>query len=283
MAIVQLEKQYQQIYPERKLLFTHESAGLTSKQQINVSVYLTEPGSGIKFIIPATQSENTQPVIVPALAANVVSTFRNVVLGKDAARLCLVEHFLAAAAFCNIFDMDVVVDGPELPMGDGGAAFWVDLFSQAGIRPAAPTKKYLLKEPVTVTKGDRKLIAVPANAFTITYLMDWQHPAIGKRWYSWTADQSYLEIARARTFGWQKDHDLMGLTDEVVSLTETGFSQPLLFEDEPVRHKVLDLLGDLTLLGVNPIAVQAHFISIKGGHEMDVELVKQLKDKFICA
>jgi UDP-3-O-[3-hydroxymyristoyl] N-acetylglucosamine deacetylase len=283
LAIAQLEKQYQQIYPERKILFAHQGTGITSKQPISVSVYLSEPGSGIQFIIPDLKSDNGRPAIVPALAPYVVNTLRNVVLGKGSARLCLVEHFLAAAAFCNVFDMDVVVDGPELPLGDGSAAFWIELFSQSGCAPQLPEKKYLLKEPVIATKADRQLIALPAAVFSITYLMDWQHPAIGKRWCSWTSDQSPFDLARARTFGWQKDHDLLGLTDEVVSLTSDGFSQPLHFEDEPVRHKLLDFLGDLTLSGINPLAIQAQFISIKGGHAMDVELVKQLKDKLLPA
>ena len=282
MSIIQLEKQYKQIYPERKLLFTYQNTGITSKKQITVSVYVTEPGSGIKFILSDLKNANGQPVAVPALASSVVNTLRNVVLGTQSVRLCLVEHFLAAVAFCNIEDIDVVVDGPELPLGDGSAAFWLDLFTQSGFSPRQPEKKYLLKEPVIVTKGDRRLIALPSANFSATYLMDWQHPAIGKCWYSWTNEQSVLDLARARTFGWQKDHDLLGLTDEVVSLTSNGFSKALHFEDEPVRHKLLDLLGDLMLLGINPLAVQAQFISIKGGHEMDVELVKQLEGNLIC-
>ncbi len=284
MATAQLEEQYQKIHPGRKLLFVHEDTGITSKQKISVSVYSSESGSGIQFILPDLKSEQGQPVMVPALASNVVNTLRNVVLGKGPTRLCLVEHFLAAAALCDVLDMDVIVNGMELPLGDGSAAFWVELFSQSGHIPKFPEKKYLLNEPVMITQGDRQLMALPASSFSITYLMDWQHPAIGKRWYSWASGQSALDLARARTFGWQKDHDMLGFAaDEVVSLTPDGFSKPLHFGDEPVRHKLLDFLGDLTLLGINPLAVQAQFISIKGGHAMDVELVKRLIDKLVVA
>jgi UDP-3-O-[3-hydroxymyristoyl] N-acetylglucosamine deacetylase len=282
LAIAQLEKQYQQDNPHRKLIFSHCGKGIASKKQINVSVYSAEPGSGIQFIVPDTREDKGHPVKIPALAPYVVNTLRNVVLGQGSARVCLVEHFLAAAAFCNTFDIDVIVNGPELPIGDGSSEFWLELFSQSGCVPVLPQKKYILAEPVIVTKTNRWLIALPAATFSITYLMDWHHPSIGKRWCSWTSDQSPLDLARARTFGWKKDHDLLGLTDEVVSLTHDGFNQPLHFEDEPVRHKLLDLLGDLTLSGINPLAIQAQFISVKGGHEMDVELVKQLKDKIIC-
>lgn len=281
MAIAQLEKQYRQSFPEREPIFTYAGTGISSRQPITVCPYLTEPGSGIQFIVSDLRDQDSKPVRIPALAPYVVNTLRNVVLGIGQARLCLIEHFMAAAAFCNVLDLDVIVDGPELPLGDGSAHFWLELFTQAGFKPVLPPLKYALKEAVSVGKQDRRLLAVPADTFSMAYLMDWQHPRIGKRWCNWVSGQSPDDIARARTFGWQKEHNMLGLTDEVVSLTDDGFSKPLLFEDEPVRHKLLDLFGDLTLLGVNPLAIQAQFISIKGGHELDVQLTKELKDKLI--
>ncbi len=279
MTAVQVEEQYKQAFPERKALFTYDGVGTTSKKQIRVCVYLTEPGSGIQFVLPSVKEEAS--VRVPALTSCVVNTLRNVTIGQGSSRLCLVEHFLAAVAFCNLADMDVVVDGPELPLGDGSAKLWLDQFLQAGFAPVIPEKKYLLKEAIFIGKGDRQLIALPAQNFSMTYLMDWAHPSIGKRWCKWTDKQVPLDIACARTFGWQKDHDLLGIGNEAVSLTDTGFSKQLYFEDEPVRHKLLDLFGDLVLSGVNPLLIQAQFISIKGGHEMDVELAKEVKSKLV--
>ncbi len=279
MTAIQVEKQYLECFPKNKSLFTYQDIGTTSRQNISVSVYLTEPGSGIKFII--SDLKDNKPVVIPALAENVVNTLRNVVVGQGSNRLCLVEHFLAAAAFCNAFDIDVVVDGLELPLGDGSAHFWLDLFSQAGFPAKLPSEKFELKEAVFINRGDRQLIAMPANEFSITYLMDWQHPCIGKRWRKWTVSQPIMDIAKARTFGWQKDHEMLGIGSESVSLTETGFDKPLHYEDEPVRHKLLDLFGDLVLCGVNPLSIQAQFISIKGGHEMDVDLAKQLRGKLV--
>ncbi len=277
MTAVKVEKNYEQTFPNSKCLFIYDGIGTTSKQAIRVTVYLTAPGSGIHFVLPDLKEGKW--VKIPALATYVVNTLRNVTIGQGSIRLCLVEHFLAAAALCNVFDIDVVVDGPELPLGDGSALVWLDLFSQAGYKPVTPEKRIELVEAIVIAKGDRQLIALPASDFSMTYLMDWCHPCIGKRWYTWTAKQSPLEIANARTFGSQKEHDLLGIGSEAVSLTETGFSKPLHFEDEPVRHKLLDLLGDLVLTGVNPLAIQAQFISIKGGHEMDVDLSKQLMNK----
>lgn len=277
MTAVQVEKHYEQTFPNSKCLFTYEGVGTTSKQTIRLTVYLTAPDTGIHFVLSDLKEE--KPVRIPALASHVVNTLRNVTIGQGSTRLCLVEHFLAAAAFCNLLDIDVVVDGPELPLGDGSALIWLDLFSQAGYKATLPEKRIELAEAIFIAKGDRQLIALPASDFSMTYLMDWSHPCIGKRWCTWTTKQSPLEIASARTFGSQKEHDLLGIGGEAVSLTETGFSKALHFEDEPVRHKLLDLLGDLVLTGVNPLAIQAQFISIKGGHEMDVDLSKQLKSK----
>jgi UDP-3-O-[3-hydroxymyristoyl] N-acetylglucosamine deacetylase len=277
MAAVTIAKQYEQNFPGNKCLFTYEGLGTTSKQNIKVAVYLTAANSGIYFVL--SDSKNGELIRVPALASNVVNTLRNVTIGQGSVRLCLVEHFLAAAAFCNVFNIDVLVDGPELPLGDGSALLWLDLFSKAGYEPVLPENKIALSESICVSKGDRQLIAIPAAEFSINYLMDWSHPAIGKRWCSWSPKQSPSEIACARTFGSQKEHDLLGIGNEAVSLTETGFNKSLHYEDEPVRHKLLDLLGDLVLVGLNPLSINAQFISIKGGHEMDVELAKQLKDK----
>jgi UDP-3-O-acyl-N-acetylglucosamine deacetylase len=107
-------------------------------------------------------------------------------------------------------------------------------------------------------------------------MMDWNHPLIGKCWQSWASGQDPHQIADARTFGSLQEHTMLGITDESVSLTSDGFSKELRWKDEPVRHKLLDLVGDLVLAGVNPQRWKARFISIKGGHEMDVEMSKRL-------
>ena len=82
---------------------------------------------------------------------------------------------------------------------------------------------------------------VPDVSFSVTYLMDWKHPQIGKRWQTWNLSMPASEIADARTFGSLKEHEMLGLVDDVVSLTSDGFTDKLRFEDEPVRHKLLDL------------------------------------------
>jgi len=248
--------------------------GLTSKQAIQVDLKAAPKNSGITFKVLSTKTNSY--VEIGANASNVVNTLRNVVLGKDGTRLCIVEHFLAAATLWGLEDLDVTVAGPEMPLGDGSAHIWTDLFEKAGIKRNTPASTIDLKEPIVLTKGDRSLLALPDTKFSVHYMMDWNHPRIGKRWQSWDVTQDPSEITIARTFGMLKDHQMLGLENDVISLTEDGFTMPLHFEDEPVRHKLLDLVGDLALCGINPLKIKAKFISIKGGHEIDVEMAKRL-------
>lgn len=250
---------------------TFESKGLTSKQNIKVEINFEKPGHGIVFQLPGH-------VNIPATADSVVNTLRNVVLGQGSNRLCIVEHFLCATSLCGLTDLLVKVDGPEMPLGDGSAKIWFDLFEANGLKPEPVQATIELKEPITCAKGDRMILAVPDETFSVTYLMDWNHPKIGKRWQTWTNSMAASEIFNARTFGSLKEHEMLGLSQDVVSLTEDGFTKPLHFDDEPVRHKLLDLIGDLALCGINPLTIKARFISIKAGHELDVVMAKKLRE-----
>lgn len=253
-----------------------EGPGITSKQNIKVRMSLQTPGHGIKFLIPK-RGETQCSVEIPALASSVSNTLRNVTLGSGSDRLILVEHILCAVALFGIEDLLIEVDGPEIPLGDGSAMFWMDLLDKSGWEKKIPVCELELGEPIIVKKGDRLLMAIPDDSFSLNYMMDWDHPLIGKTWQSWNSKSDIREISDARTFGSEKEHAMLGITD-VVSITPSGFSKELRWKDEPVRHKLLDLLGDLVLAGVNPLRWKARFISIKGGHEMDVEMAKRLSD-----
>lgn len=251
--------------------------GVTSQRDVQVTIERAAPGSGILFRIP-DRDDSSAKIEIPALTTSVVNTLRNVTLGVASNRLCIVEHFLAAAALFGLDDLIVDIDGMEFPLGDGSAKFWLDLFEEASWQPNKQTSDLTLSEPIIVKRGDRVLMAIPDDSFSLNYMMDWEHPLIGKRWQSWSASSAIREIGDARTFGGQKEHQLLGIVGQVVSMTPEGFDEPLRWSDEPVRHKLLDLLGDLYLAGVNPMRWKARFISIKGGHEMDVEMARKLNE-----
>lgn len=253
----------------------YEGQGLTSKQPIKVVLKQEEPGHGIVFRLCGDFTDGI-PVDVPAQASFVVNTLRNVTLGLESVRLCIVEHILCACVLWGLDNVLVEINGPELPLGDGSAKFWLDLFESAGWNRKEITADIELSEPVICKNGDRLLLAIPDNSCSFNYMMDWNHPMIGKIWQSWSDKENPREIADARTFGSMQEHQLLGLVDQVVSFTPDGFSEELRYKDEPVRHKILDLIGDLVLAGVNPLRWKARFISIKGGHELDVEMAKKL-------
>lgn len=253
---------------------SYSGRGITCRQDIKVEIERRAAGHGLVFEV----IQNGESQLIPAHANSVVHTLRNVVLGANNFRLCIVEHFLAAATLWGLEDLLVKIHGPEVPLGDGSARFWLELFAQAGWQQKLPEATIELAAPIICAKGDKLLMAIPDTAFSMSYHMDWDHPAIGKRWQVWNPNMAVSEIADARTFGSLKEHQLLGLENEVVSLTPEGFSMPLRFDDEPVRHKLLDLLGDLALSGVNPMTFKARFVSMKAGHELDVEMAKRLAE-----
>lgn len=271
----------------KKLLAQFVGRGITSKKDITVKVFESKPGSGVIFALQAgggaalSESETTNGSVIelPASVESVVNTLRNVTIGRGKMRVCIVEHFLCAVALSGLNDLYVEIDGPELPLGNGSSDFWMELFASAGIARPVPQSTLELSAPITITGKDRVLMAVPDESFSVTYLMDYNHPKIGRTWRTWTPSDSVADIATARTFSTMAEHKLLGLVGEVVSMTDDGFDMPLRFDDEPVRHKLLDLIGDLMLTGINPLSIKARFISVKGGHEMDVEMARRLKEQ----
>jgi UDP-3-O-[3-hydroxymyristoyl] N-acetylglucosamine deacetylase len=247
--------------------------GVTSGKDVAVEIIRQPAGHGIVFQV--TQGEKT--ATIPARADAVVNTLRNVTLGSNGVRLCIVEHLLAAATLYGLDDLLIKIDGAELPLADGSAKFWIELFASAGWVRESHQATIVLDQSIVCKKGDRMLIAVPDESFSISYHMDWNHPLIGKRWQTWEPTQPIDEITNARTFGSLAEHKMLGLEKDVVSMTADGFTHELRYPDEPVRHKLLDLIGDLTLSGVNPMIFKARFVSIKAGHELDVEMARRLQ------
>ncbi|MBY0357073.1 MAG: UDP-3-O-acyl-N-acetylglucosamine deacetylase [Candidatus Obscuribacterales bacterium] len=257
----------------------YEGKGITSQKPVKLKISKQKAGHGIVFRLRDINADKDDVTVdIPALASSVVNTLRNVTLGRGSTRLCIVEHFLCATALWGLDDLLVEVDGPEIPLGDGSSKFWIELFQSAGWQRQEIKADLELSQVLVCKKGDRLLLAIPDEANSFDYMIDWNHPMIGKLWQSWSNKEDPNQILDARTFGSMQEHQLLGLVDQVVSMTPTGFSEELRFKDEPVRHKILDLVGDLALAGVNPQRWKARFISIKGGHELDVEMAKKLAE-----
>jgi UDP-3-O-[3-hydroxymyristoyl] N-acetylglucosamine deacetylase len=192
---------------------------------------------------------------------------------------------LAALHALGVDNVVVELDGPEVPIMDGSAAPFIYLIHEAGIRSLSASRSYLeLSRPVSVGDDGRFVAAYPCDHLRLTYTINFDHPLLKHQEYSVEVDESSFveDIAPARTFGFLKDVELMrqaglalgGSLDNAVVLGETGvLNNPLRFPDEFVRHKILDLLGDLVLLG-KPL--RAHVVALRAGHALHTRLVKTI-------
>lgn len=260
------------IYKEDKLYIN--GSGLFSKEEVNVSIQKAKPGSGIVFIV-----ENEK---IKAHVKNVSNATRNTVLTNETGKtICLIEHFLSACSILDIDDLEIETNKNELVIGDGSAIHWVDAFKKAGFSDKdainrVSTSRIDIKDSILIKKGNKEIIAMPHNGFKVSYSMDHPNPAIGKMWASFEATEDPMKILRARTFGTKEENDFFGVSDRILTLSNTGFNKDLYEPLEPAYHKILDIIGDLRLCGINPLKINMHVIGFKTGHEMNVELCRSL-------
>lgn len=195
-----------------------------------------------------------------------------------------IEHLMAALTGLGIDNCRIELDGPEVPIMDGSARNFVEAISAAGIvSQDAPKRMCAIARPVTVWDGEAFVSAIPSSITRYTYGIDFAGSPIGEQWFSWLANPETFphEIAPARTFTRERDAELArqhglikgGSLDNAIVCTSGKWLNPLRFENEPVRHKLLDLLGDLSLTG---ITWQAHFVAYKAGHTLHARFAREL-------
>ena len=256
--------------------FSYEGVGLHTGVACRVTISPAPPNSGLLFV--------TGGLEIPALAEYVVETARATVVGKDGVTISTIEHLLAALFGMGVANARIDVDGPEIPVADGSAKTWVDLIQRAGIAPQSEVReRYVPAAPTFVRDGDRTLVVLPATHFRIKFLADFA-PPIGTHYFDGeiTPELFAAEIAAARTFGYL--HEVQALLDRGLAKGGTlenalvfapeGPMQEMRWPNEPVRHKVLDLIGDLALLGAWP---QCEVIAIKSGHKLHCIATTELR------
>ncbi len=268
--------------------FTVSGTGLISGQPVEVRVERADVGYGIVF--------HRNGTVIPARFSSAVHLERGVTLGKPDASgmmqtLSIVEHFLCAAMIAGYPDLDVTISGgSELPILDGSAGEWLRLFQETwGAQTVAPTMT--LPQPVFYRHNAMTaLYALPAEHLTITYAIDFDHPELRQQWARWDSqtDASSL-ITNASTFGHvselpalQAKGFALGVTeDNTLGLFEAGgYTRPLRYDGEPIYHKMLDLIGDLSLSGLNPLQLKAHIFALNAGHSSHVPFAQKLAGLF---
>lgn len=253
---------------------------LMKNRDSNVRILPSEEGV-IKFFV----ENSTEPII--ADVDNVESTNHCVVLGSKRNKIMLTEHFSAACAFMGIDSLDVYVSKSEMPILDGSAKRWVELFIEAGVEKSEK-EFYTVSEPIYYLNGKTHLTILPDEELHITYAVNYDHPDLKNKWVSFN-HKNIEEIIEARTFGFLKDlkkFQLFGFArgvtyENTVGLDGDGYTTVLRSEFEPVKHKILDLIGDLYLTGVNPLNLKAQIIVKEAGHAVHVKAAKVLKEKLV--
>ncbi len=248
--------------------------GLFSKEEVTVSINKGIANSGIIFAV-----NNGKKEFIPAKVENVSNAIRNTVLTNKKESICLIEHFLAACSLLGVNDIEVSTNQNELIIGDGSAVHWQDVFLKADLCLNVK-EKYDLNETIFLKKDKKQIVAMPHNGFKVSYYMDWEHPALGKLFASWEPKDEKDKILRARTFGTKEENDYFGVSDRLLTLDKNGFNKKLHEPLEPLYHKILDIIGDLRLSGINPLEVNMHVIGFKSGHELNVEMARELSLSF---
>ncbi len=299
-------------------IMNHQYTLAAEFTQVGIGVH-----SGIKSLVkvmPAPQDSGRYFVrvdlpnypVIPALVSSVISTTLSTEFGIGEIRIRTVEHLLAALAGMRVDNARIEIDGPEVPLLDGSAKVWVEAIASVGLVEAKGEDEemgrwgynknkqdsykstdtqinnthtpHLITQPIWIYQGDAFVAALPSPETRFTYGIDFDLPAIGNQWYSWSPKtESFAHcIAPARTFGLAHQIDQLreaglikgGTLDNALVCSESGWlNPPLRFTNEPVRHKMLDLIGDLSLLGNFP---QAHYLAYKAGHKLHIQLAQKI-------
>lgn len=254
-----------------------DGVGLHTGKDAHVVVSPGAPHSGLQFIL-------NDVVTVPALAEYVVDTSRATVLGKDGHSVSTVEHLLSALVGLGIDNASIAVQGPEIPVLDGSSLPFVQALRRAGIVGSGVPRRELDVAEMHFTDGDKRLSILPARAYAFEVTVDFRAPIGFQQFAGILEAVDYdAEIAPARTFGYLDELEALracglalgGSLDNAVVFGPDGPLQPLRLADEPVRHKVLDLLGDFALTGVH---LNAKIVAYKSGHALHAKAVQALRN-----
>ncbi|PLX18727.1 MAG: 3-hydroxyacyl-[acyl-carrier-protein] dehydratase FabZ [Candidatus Muiribacterium halophilum] len=260
--------------------------GVHTGNNIEAILKPAKAGSGITFV-----RKDLDPCIrIKADIDNVDDVIRGTALKSEGFEVYTVEHVLAACAGLGIFNVDIEINSNEFPVADGSSKHFVELIREAGIKELDEEQEVFdVTETISVVKDDTVIIIKPHNEFKISFTIDYDHPVIGSQYLSIPINEKTFteEIMFARTFGFYRDYEKLksqskaagsslentiGLDDQQV-LNEDGLRAP----NEFVRHKILDMIGDLSLMGM---PIRGHVVAVKVGHALNVEAARLLRKAY---
>ena len=273
-------------YKQRTLM--HEvgctGIGLHTGEKVKINLRPAPANSGIKFV--RTDLKGRPEVEVRF--DNVFDTTLATTIGTNGCKVSTIEHLMAAFFGLGIDNAVVELDGPEVPIMDGSAAPFVFLIKSGDVREQKSPKQFIvIKKPFKVDDGNRSVCIYPSKELKITYMIDFQHPLLRNQEYELTfSGRDFVrEISTARTFGFMKDVETLkkngfargGSLDNAVVIDDFRIinEDGLRFDDDFVRHKILDFIGDISIVG-SPII--GHFVVKKSGHFLNQHMLRKLME-----
>ncbi|HEX5723864.1 MAG TPA: bifunctional UDP-3-O-[3-hydroxymyristoyl] N-acetylglucosamine deacetylase/3-hydroxyacyl-ACP dehydratase [Longimicrobiaceae bacterium] len=259
-----------------------EGVGLHTGVAVRMRLLPGAVGQGVVF----RRTDLEGAAEVPALVQHVVGTDRGTTIAQGDARVHTVEHLMAAVVAFGVDNLVVELDEGEVPAGDGSAGPFADLLTRCRVQEQdAPARFIAVDETFSLVKGAAEYVVAPAGEYRVSTTIDFTHPRIGRQFASFRIEPAAFagDLAPARTFCFE--HEVQAMRDRgramggslanALVLTETGVMDepPLRFADEFVRHKTLDIIGDLALVGAR---LHAHVVAEKPGHQGNVALAREL-------
>jgi UDP-3-O-[3-hydroxymyristoyl] N-acetylglucosamine deacetylase len=260
--------------------------GLHSGNKVNLTLKPAPADFGIRF--RRTDVGGSGSVDVPATVHHLAGIQLATGLSRNEVSVETVEHLLAALTSVGVDNVLVELNSPEVPIMDGSAAPFIYLIQEAGVKALQARRKYLkIVRPIAISRGDKRIALYPSDHFKVTYSISYDHPMLRhqSRTLRITEDSFVEELAPARTFTFLKDVEMMrqnglalgGSLENAIVLGETGIlNNALRFEDEFVRHKILDAIGDLALVGYPVIG---HLVAHRAGHALHTEFAVKILEE----
>lgn len=254
--------------------------GLHKGVPVKLELEPLEANSGIVFY------RSDLGVSIPLKPESIIDTTMATVIGKGEAKISTIEHLMSAIYAYGIDNLKINVDNEEIPIMDGSSIAWCMLLDEAGIREFSEARELvMIKKPLEVRDGDKFVRLEPSEKTIFDFAIDFKHPAIGKQQYKFAFSRKNYreEIARARTFGFLQEVNYLrsiglgkgGNLNNCIVLDESGIMNKdgLRYSEEFVRHKILDAIGDMAILG---IPLLGSYVSFAGSHKLNSMLTQKL-------
>jgi len=264
-----------------------EGVGLHTANKTKIVIKPAAEDAGIEFVrVDLPEKPAIRVSFHNALAQSRI--LRRSSVGRDGVEIHTIEHLMAAASGLGIDNLCVEISGNELPGLDGSSLSFVELFLKAGIKEQEKERQYfVVREPICVEEEGASIIAVPFDGFKVSYTLNYNHPFLKTQFKSLeiNAESFKSELAPARTFCLEEEANELrqqgvgkgaNYENTLVVGKDGVVKNKLRFEDEFIRHKILDLMGDLSLAGM---PIKGHIIALRSGHSLNMKLVKKISQQ----